>query len=44
MMLLAFNLGLRPMISDTAATQTQKIGLAKMASMTEKVVLPSLAP
>jgi hypothetical protein len=32
------------MISDAAATAIQKIGLARIASMTEKVVLPSLAP
>ena len=44
MMLFAFNLGLRPMISDAAATAIQKIGLARIASMTGKVVLPSLAP
>ena len=43
-MLLAFHLGLRPMISDAAATAIQKIGLARIASMTGKVVLPSLAP
>ena len=43
-MLLAFHLGLRPMISDAAATAIQKIGLARIASMTGKMVLPSLAP
>ena len=43
-MLLAFHLGLRPMISDAAATAIQKIGLARIASMTGKVVSPSLAP
>jgi hypothetical protein len=32
------------MISDAAATAIQKIGLARIASMTGKVVLPSLAP
>jgi hypothetical protein len=31
------------MISDAAATAIQKIGLARIASMTKKVVLPSLA-
>jgi hypothetical protein len=35
-MLLAFHLGLRPMISDAAATAIQKIGLARIASMTGK--------
>jgi hypothetical protein len=43
-MLFAFHLGLRPIISDAAATAIQKIGLARIASMTGKVVLPSLAP
>jgi hypothetical protein len=43
-MLFAFHLGFRPMISDAAATAIQKIGLARIASMTGKVVLPSLAP
>jgi hypothetical protein len=43
-MLLAFHLGLRPMISDAAATAIQKIGLARIVSMTGKVVSPSLAP
>jgi hypothetical protein len=43
-MLLAFHLGFRPMISDAAATAIQKIGLARIASMTGKVVSPSLAP
>jgi hypothetical protein len=43
-MLLAFHLGLRPITSDTAATAIQKIGLARIASMTGKVILPSLAP
>ena len=43
-MLLAFHLGFRPMISDAAATAIQKIGLARIASMTSTVVLPSLAP
>jgi hypothetical protein len=32
------------MISDAAATAIQKIGLARIASMTGKVALPSLAP
>jgi hypothetical protein len=32
------------MISDAAATAIQKIGLARIASMTGKVVSPSLAP
>jgi hypothetical protein len=32
------------MISDAAATAIQKIGLERIASMTGKVVLPSLAP
>jgi hypothetical protein len=32
------------MISEPAATTIQKIGLARIASMTAKVVLPSLAP
>ena len=40
MMLFAFHLGLRPMISDAAATAIQKTGLARMVSMTGKVVLP----
>jgi hypothetical protein len=44
MTLLAFHLGLRPMISDAAAMTIQKIGLARIASMIGKVVLPSLAP
>jgi hypothetical protein len=35
-MLLAFHLGLRPIISDAAATAIQKIGLARIASMTGK--------
>jgi hypothetical protein len=43
MTLLAFHLGLRPMISDAAAMTIQKIGLARIASMIGKVVLPSLA-
>jgi hypothetical protein len=33
-MLLAFHFGFRPMISDAAATAIQKIGLARIASMT----------
>jgi hypothetical protein len=32
------------MISDAAATAIQKIGLARIASMTGKVISPSLAP
>ena len=43
-MLLAFHWGFRPIISDAAATAIQKIGLARIASMTGKVVSPSLAP
>jgi hypothetical protein len=43
-MLLAFHLGLRPITSDAAATAIQKIGLARIASMTSTVILPSLAP
>ena len=43
-MLLAFHLGFRPIISDAAATAIQKIGLARIASMTGKAVSFSLAP
>jgi hypothetical protein len=43
-MLFAFHLGLRPITSDAAATAIQKIGLARIASMTGTVILLSLAP
>ena len=44
MMLLALSFGFKPMISDAAATHTQKTGLARIASMTGKAVFLSLAP